>query len=576
MEVTVNKIILSALFGSASLLALSPEQQIYSGGVDMKVAKNALSQKLTGANSIFVNSSSQINLFAQPQTTFKFKTIESKSDLRNELDIFGSSSLSVGNFLSTKEGQFYDNFQLNRDKVYILLKRDLTTATDELNESSLIDSAIDMYNNNIDEFRKLYGDLFVSSVIYGNRKFSILQIDVLSPQEKSQIEFYIDTLPVVTTEDSFNNLTAELQTRFRDTNLTHIREDIDSQPYLLLFSPFSSFEEIENLPTTEEQKIQNLQEYVIRDQEYGDILSKIEYIQKTQNRGAEFISEIYGESEVDNSLLEELQLETERQKSRLKGFARDCKKDISCKALSSFDSSEYLRFPQEFELNEQLPMELSRIVLNSCQEHQNYFYQDFRDNNYTIEIRDRDGVEHNVTLFCLDMETLSPDEYLPIANISFATTRDENISIPYLRFNLDSTSTAGLYISTSDSVESIDFDELMRIEIDFSDSDFQLPESFNFNRAENNSSKGYFIIKDGELPPLAESNRVEKVEESSTSHLIEINNRFLNHLDYKIVRDSEERLEFNSSSSMIYFNTVYGSGEPSEIINNGGIELDVK
>jgi hypothetical protein len=553
-----SKIAIFSLLGTP-LFGLSPEQQVYSGGVDLRVGKNSLSQKLLGANSIFVYSETNSTTFSEPEVSYGFSLIRNGSELRSELDIFGSKSLSVGNFLSSKEGQFYENFEMDRNKVYLLIKKEIVTKTDEISDANLTAEGNTLYQNNFKEFKNLYGDLFVSKIYYGDREFSLFEIDTYSPQEKSNIEIYLENLEAVFSEEDFTSRIATLETKFRDTSRVKYREILDtSEPFLVRFTPDSNIDGIEQIPE-EEEKDQILKEYIVRDQEYGDIISKVNYSQTVSEKGLDFFNEIYKSAGED---LENLKLETEREQSRIKGFARNCKKGDGCVALSSFDGREYLEFSNYSDLNSRVPEEFNRITLNSCAEHQNYFFQDFRDSNYTIEISEN-GTEHNVSLYCLDMETSSPIEYLPLSNSSYAETPDGNFSFQYLKFDLSNTK---VFLEVLPEVE---VDEVLNLKVDFTNSEMEISSvKIEIN---NNSSKGYFIHK--EIPTGA-TNQITSFENETNANFTSINSAFLEELDYKIFKDSSERLSLQNSSTAVEFKTNYGLGE--QILNNGEIELNVK
>jgi hypothetical protein len=377
----------------------------------------------------------------------------------------------------------------------------------------------------------------------------------------------------VTTESEFQNRISELQSRFRDTDLKVYRDDIDNRdennslPFLVRFTPYSSIDGIDII-STEEAKVQNLKEYIVRDQEYENIISKIEYVQDIQNMGGEFFSEIYS---TDSEDFDELKAETLREKSRLKGFARDCKKDIECKALSSFDGDAYLEFSTYSELNELLPKEYNRIALNSCAEHQDYFYQDFRDSNYTIEIVDMDSDEHNLSIYCSDMNSSFPQEYLPLTDSSSANTGENDYSVTYLKLDLNSMTTNFEFISSDGEHINLQGKRITGLNFDLTNSDFSFSGG-GLEMGENNSSRGYFIHKSDSVPARA-TNQITGFQNETKQHLTDINSLFLSGLDYQIFKDSEGRAEFSSSSEQIQLRIDYGVGVT---INSEGVDLNVK
>ena len=576
----MNKILFFIFAISSLIYSNVLSQSVYRNGTDLTTAQDGLNFKLKTASTIFAV---DLNITNSPYDELKFilSVISDKSNLRDELKINGNNYLDIGNFISTTEGRFYDKIKLSKEKLYIFIKINNSNKIYKLNNESLTDPAKNLYNSDLEEFRKLYGDSYAYEIFTGSTTFGLLEIPINTPQERVSIQTLIDTKTSIDTKDELYNFIDFLDSEYRLTNvytLLNNSYDIEKSSlsdfknkiisfinddtltcsddnflecaFLVNFKLYSTLFDINTIVSTKQKLIND---YIYNDHLYANIINDIDYIKNNAN--------YFIDTNVDTLI--DLENNLEMQKSRLKYFSLNCQLGEECKDISTYDTLIGLEFPKENNLREQLPVE-KVYYPKDCKALQGYYLQSFHDREYKLYIKNDSN--KNVNIYCFEMNTSEPSEYIALTN-SKVNYQNEDVSLSHIKVNLNNDDGdieayhEYLTVDTNGnkSIYLVD-DNIKYQNTNISTTNFLFDNTINNNNYDTNLNtlSGYYAVLDiSNIPDISNTLVSTFIDEQNEVFNNKASSYFSN-LDYKILKNHTARLPITETDDSIIYDVKYG------------------
>ncbi len=154
-------------------------------GMDYGTGYDTLTGEIRGDAVIRTEPTNPVGLDGQ-QTLFKLEVVEDTHSLARSMEVNASASLRLGFGSGSAKAAFVSQQEVNSYSVFCVVSVSVRNATKAMRDVTLNSSALKLVSSPM-QFRKKYGDRFVSAISSGGEFYAILRISTQTQEEKANV-----------------------------------------------------------------------------------------------------------------------------------------------------------------------------------------------------------------------------------------------------------------------------------------------------------------------------------------------------------------------------------------------------
>ncbi len=385
---------------------------------------------------------------------YSIQKIENIDDLVDKFGFGLDAKMKVNLFSVNISGEFVDNFEFDSKNYYMAISIDLEGYDYNLINPTMTAEALSLYEdvNSYDLFRAKCGDKFLDTITVGGKYVGVLTIKTSNMHEKEKLDvelsgFYgVDVAGVETgidlkgtllqtmekieknNETSINiiaqggsstNVFATTMEQFIDSatnfinSIATLETDVSKESYTQ--SPIKvRFEKYDAItPLEKGGSVDRIREILDKNQHYNEVYSNIIF---DIDSILTYPYAYDGGFEQKDTLIE-LKKQLFVKQSQLRYQSELCmKKNPTDRICLDVETIKTITFPKEWELRSVLPLKKVRYP-KTCKERKELFPSKNIDKEYRLYMN---GDKYKYySIYCSDMDSDSPQEYLTLQNSSF-------------------------------------------------------------------------------------------------------------------------------------------------------------
>lgn len=377
-------------------------------------------------------------------TDYRLQLVDSSDELRKSIGLSAQASVNMGVYGGDAKADFAASRSVNSSSVFLVAKVVVRDKTAQYNADALrqidLDSHVrDLYANNPYEFRQDYGNCFIAGREFGGEMYCVLEIITHSSEDKMSLSAEaeghgesfkasgkftgaIDALtknrqvklwvykkggsPLTVDPDKIG-----VNDFIRMTGIFAGELKDNPQPYGAILTPYNQLASLTGLQGRSALDRQNVETVIAELTQsylkYQDAVGDLNYM--TQNQD-EFVF-----PPVDKKKVEAAKTKIKKQQTEIRAALREVAQPPDPSTIETYlktvDSYDQREWPSVDELTADLPQRL-RHLPRSAKDLKRQYPDLKEDGEYDIYL---DGkMESRVTLYCKDMATANPREYISL------------------------------------------------------------------------------------------------------------------------------------------------------------------